>query len=348
MTFSDRIRSFEMLGEMLLRYHEHSADADMEPLLKAAERASRKNSWFTDEQVRYALNSLGQALRTESLKNWLAPYGDRILQSAVVKNVGVVMAGNIPAVGFHDFLCVLISGHRLIVKLSASDHILIPAMADILTGYLPEWHKYVAFTDGKLEKFDAVIATGSTNTSRYFEYYFGKYPHIIRRNRNSIAILSGNENIPELEGLAGDIMLFFGMGCRSVSKIYVPFGYDFSRLVRALERYGHYADHNKYRNNYDYRRSIFQAGNVPFLDAGVLLLREEREISSPIAVLHYEYYQDPEPLINSVREKERLIQCVISATALPFRSADPGEAQRPALWDYADQVDTMEFLLSIK
>ena len=256
------------------------------------------------------------------------------------------MAGNIPAVGFHDFLCVLISGHKLNARLSSSDLFLLPALADILTCYLPEWQNNISFTIGKLDHFDAIIATGSNNTSRYFEFYFGKYPHLIRKNRNSIAILDGFENQEVVNKLADDIMLYFGMGCRSVSKIYVPEGYDFSLLIRNLDRYGNYANHHKYRNNYDYCKSIFLVDQIPFIDAGCLLLKEDNAIASRISVLHFEYYKAMNDVLQAIGENLTSIQCVVSNNTLPIQTVLPGEAQNPALWVYADDVDTLDFLLS--
>jgi hypothetical protein len=343
---ADRIKSFELLGDRLRRYHENITGADMMALVNAAGLASIQNPWFTPEHIRVALNNLGQALTIENLNRWLSPYEKRMEDGSHRRNIGVVMAGNIPVVGFHDFLCVLISGNKLIAKLSSSDDQLLPAMATILTDHMPEWHDNIKFTMGKLENFDAIIATGATNTSRYFELYFGKYPHIIRKNRNSIAVLNGSESNQDLQNLADDIMLFFGMGCRSISKVFVPSGYDFSPLIQALGKYDHFTNHNKYRNNYEYYKSIFLVSQVPFTDTGVLLLKEDHAIASRIAVLHYEYYVNPDEVTVNIRENDEVIQCVISNMGLPVKSLHPGEGQNPALWDYADQVDTMEFLLS--
>jgi hypothetical protein len=295
-----------------------------------------------------ALNNLGEALNEENLQKWLMPYQARIANTSPGKKIGVVMAGNIPAVGFHDFMCVLISGNTILAKLSSSDNMLLPAMAAILTNRQPEWLGKIEFSDGRLEHFDAIIATGSTNTSLYFERYFGKYPHIIRRNRNSIAVLTGSETDSELDYLADDIMLFFGMGCRSISKIYVPSGYDFAPLIAALGKYANYANHNKYRNNYDYNRSIFMVSQVPVIDTGFLLLKEDQSVTSRIAMLHYEFYTDVNDVVRDIADLSGSLQCVVCNTALPVNSLRPGEAQRPALWEYADGVDTLEFLLSLK
>ena len=346
MDLGERIKSFEILGKRLYDYHENSTQPEMSALVGASRLAVEGNPWFTPEHVRIALNNLGKALMPEHLSGWLSAYRERIEHVSCPKRVAVVMAGNIPAVGFHDFLCVLVSGHKIIAKLSSADNRLLPAMANILFEDLPEWQNYISFTTEKLENFDAIIATGSANTSRYFEFYFGKYPHIIRKNRNSIAILTGNETKPELANLSNDIMLFFGMGCRSVSKIYVPAGYDFSSLIMELGHYGHYANHHKYRNNYEYFKSVFMVSQIPFIDTGFVLLKEDHTIPSRIAVLHYEYYKNHDEVVETVRRNSGSIQCIISNIDLPVRSCRPGEGQNPALWDYADQVDTMEFLLS--
>jgi hypothetical protein len=346
MTLDERIKSFEMLGDRLRRYNENSPDGDVVPLIEAAGLAASENPWFTHEHIRIALNSLGDALQPENLNEWLSRYDEKFARPHSRRTVGVVMAGNIPAVGFHDFLCVLIAGHKLVGKLSSADARLLPAMAAILIEVFPEWQKYITFTTGRLEGFDAIIATGSNNTSRYFNFYFGKYPGIIRKNRNSIAILDGNEDGKTLQKLADDIMLYFGMGCRSVSKIYVPRDYDFSSLIGALKKYHRFTFHNKYLNNYEYSKTIFLVNQVPFIDAGCLIFREDDALASRIAVLNYEIYDSIGEVVRKVEPNLDMIQCVVSAIPLPVHCVKPGEAQNPALWDYADGIDTLDFLLS--
>ncbi len=346
MDIYQRIDSFGFLGDHLRRFHENSNEPDILSLVQAARLAYAENPWFTPENIRIALNNLGEALNSEKLSSWISGYHEKFEKPLLQKTIGVVMAGNIPAVGFHDFMCVLIAGHKIKARLSATDARLLPAMADILTGYLPEWKEKITFTSGRLENFDAIIATGSDNTSRYFEYYFGKYPHIIRKNRNSIAIITGDESALDLQKLADDIMLFFGMGCRSISKVYVPEGYDFTFLVGALQKYEQYANHNKYRNNYDYFKSIFMVNQVPVIDTGCLLLKEDQSVTSRIAVLHYERYANISDVLAAVKINRKMIQCIVSKSPLPFRYAFPGNAQHPDLWDYADEVDTLGFLLS--
>ncbi len=348
MTIDKRIESFAYLGELLRRYQEDSTEPDLAPIVLAARQANEGNKWFTPENIRLALNSIGEALQYKQLANWISRYGNHFSKQMTPKTIGVVMAGNIPAVGFHDFLCVLMSGHKLIARLSSSDLRLIPAMAEILTGYLPEWHQMITFTSGRLERFDSIIATGSDNTSRYFEYYFGKYPNIIRKNRNSVAIVRGDESQEVLMKLADDIMLYFGMGCRSVSKIWIPEGYDFTALVKSIGKYAYYANHNKYRNNYDYSSSIFMVNQERVIDTGFLLLKEDPALNSRISVLNYEYYSSIDNVINVLKAMKNLIQCIVCNSMLTVPVVVPGMVQHPALWDYADEVDTLDFLLSGK
>ena len=348
MTIDKRIESFAHLGELLRRYHEDSCEPDLAPVVLSARKANEENKWFTPENIRLALNSIGEELQYEQLAKWTSRYGHHFSQQMIPKTIGVVMAGNIPAIGFHDFLCVLISGHKLVARLSSSDLRLIPAMAEILTRYLPEWRQMITFTSGRLDHFDSIIATGSDNSSRYFEYYFGKYPHIIRKNRNSVAIIKGDESNEVLMKLADDIMLYFGMGCRSVSKIWIPEGYDFTALVKSFGKYAYYADHNKYRNNYDYSSSIFMVNRERVIDTGFLLLKEDPALNSRISVLNYEYYSNVEKVIKVLKTRKNLIQCIVCNSELNIPVVVPGMAQHPALWDYADEVDTLDFLLSRK
>ncbi|MEI7498820.1 MAG: acyl-CoA reductase [Bacteroidota bacterium] len=346
MNLDNRIKSFELLGDLLRRFHENSCDREILPLVMAARFAYAQNPWFTPEHIRLALNSLGELLKSENLSAWLSKYHQKLAEPVTQKTIGVVLAGNIPAVGFHDFLCVLISGNKLKAKLSSSDALLLPAMAEILTGYFPEWKEQISFTNGMLEHFDAIIATGSDNTSRYFEYYFGKYQHIIRKTRNSVAVISGEENENVMQNMANDIMQYFGMGCRSISKLYVPKGYDFLLLTKALGKFEYYCNHNKYRNNYDYSKSIFLVNRIPFIDTGYLLFKEDPSIKSRIAVLHYQYYSNITNILDDLNTKMDSIQCVVCNSSFPLPCVMPGKAQQPALWEYADNVDTLDFLLS--
>ncbi|MCK9423271.1 MAG: acyl-CoA reductase [Bacteroidales bacterium] len=346
MDIADRINSFIQLGEYLRRFSDNHENLFLGPLITASHQAFTENPWFTPDHINLSIKAIGQALEPGPLHQWLDPYLYQLEAKRKTGTIGVVMPGNIPAVGFHDMLCVLMTGNKLKSKLSDSDKSLLPAIAQILIQIQPRWEGEFEFISGKLENFNAVIATGSDNTSRYFEYYFGKYPHIIRKNRNSIAVLNGVESETVLQKLADDIMLFFGMGCRNVSKLYVPAEYDFSKLKQALASYNYFTGHNKYANNYEYQKLIFMMNKLPFLDTGSLLIRENRAINSPIAVLNYQIYTNIEEVTDEIRSNLDSIQCIISGSSLPFPTVSPGNAQFPALWDYADHVDTMTFLLS--
>jgi hypothetical protein len=293
------------------------------------------------------MKAWGLALAAENVEKWLGQYPSLKPENPSPKTIGIVMAGNIPLVGLHDLICVLVSGNFAQVKLSSQDNDLIPALVDLMAEANPLWKNKVLFTDQILKGFDAVIATGSNNTSRYFDYYFGKYPHIIRRNRNGVAVISGDEDKDWFKGLADDIFMYFGLGCRNVSKVYLPEGFKPESLLEHFEEYRFVADHHKYVNNYDYQKSIFLINKLEFYDNGHLLLRPETSISSPISVVHYEFYQGAENLAYHLDEVGGQIQCVVSDKNL-FKNVIPaGKTQSPQLWDYADGIDTVEFLLGL-
>lgn len=347
MTFHDRFQSFVRLGMALRAFGLGERSGETAILEEAADTAGQVNPWFTPYMIRAALLSLGEMLQEDRLADWLAPYAGRLGTVRNSRTVGVVMAGNIPAVGFHDFLCVLLAGHRLLAKVSASDTHLLPAMAAILADADPRWIGRYGFTDSRLERFDAVIATGNNNTAQHMARYFGKYPHIIRGHRNGVAVLTGGETSEELSGLASDILLYFGMGCRNVSKIYLPKDYNLSVLAAAFAGYGELSDHHRYRNNLDYNRSLLLVGRVPFFDAGVVLLVENPAIDSPVGVIHTETYGNLSSVITALTGMSEGIQCVVARDgsfpgAIPF-----GRSQKPGPGDYADGTDTMEFLLGL-
>ena len=347
MNLQDRIRSFAWLSSVLSNFPDAGDGETDLKLSPAVNQAVLDNLWFTSGNIATAVNNLGKMMAGEQLEEWVKRYPRLADHEWKPKTVCVIMAGNIPLVGFHDFLCVLLSGHRILARLSAEDARLLPAIAGLLIGYNTEWLDMIDFASGTVDNFDAVVATGNNNTSRYFNYYFGKYPNIIRNNRNSAAILDGYESDEELELIAGDIMLFFGMGCRSISKIYVPVGYHFERLINALSRFSAYSDHNKYRNNYDYQRSVFMLNQIPAIDTGCLLLTENSSLISPISVVNFSYYTEFKDVVAEIKSIPGEIQCVVSRNPLETETVKPGEAQRPQLWDYADQVDTMKFLLDL-
>lgn len=305
------------------------------------------NAWFVPENVRYMVGALATSLRKESLEQWISGYPALQHPSPAAKTVAVIMAGNIPMVGFHDFLSVLISGHKVLAKLSSDDDQLLPALADLLMAIQPDFSNRITFTKEKLPHFDAVIATGSNNTSRYFEYYFAKYPHIIRKNRNGVAILNGTEDDAQLHLLSDDVFMYFGLGCRNVSKIYLPEGYQIPRLLDVLSQRTQVTESSKYFNNYEYAKAIYLVNGRPHFDAGNLLMVADEQIPSPISVLNYEYYDDLDILNDKMKLLQDQIQCIVSNTEGVRGAIAMGNSQKPSLWDYADGVDTLAFLSEI-
>jgi hypothetical protein len=316
-------------------------------LAKAIENAFLYNPWFIPPFVKVCMSAWASALKEENLVQWLRGYEKYPGNGKEPLTVGIIMAGNIPMVGFHDLLCVLASGNLALVKLSSSDDILVPAVLRVLSNINPVYKDLVSFTDGPLKRFDAIIATGSNNSSRYFDYYFGKYPHIIRKNRNGVAVLTGRETEDDLVKLSDDIFIYFGLGCRNVSKIYIPDGYDIRKIFNSFSKYSFFADHNKYRNNYDYQKSILLINRVPHLDTGFLLVKPDHSMISPISVVHTETYLTIEQLNNDLVVAGTNIQCIISSLEDVKNSILPGRSQYPELWDYADGIDTMEFLINL-
>jgi hypothetical protein len=255
------------------------------------------------------------------------------------------MAGNIPLVGFSDLICVLIAGHNILIKLSSKDQFLYKIIKDILINIDNSFEKKITFTSDIVKNIDIVIATGSNNSSRYFEYYFSKYPNIIRKNRNSIAIITGNESETDLYNLGNDIFSYFGLGCRNVSFLLVPDNYDFSKMMIAFQKYNEVNNHTKYYNNYEYQKAIMLMNQIHIYDNGNILLRESDTLSSPISVLNYKYYSSDNEIDSFIDVNKSNIQCIVSKTNFSFATYELGEAQKPELWDYADNIDTLEFLL---
>lgn len=321
---------------LLVRLGQYMLNKDEEWII-AREKAFEQNRWFIPEFITLSVESIAQNfLQTGVLDTFVRQY-DVPTENLHPKKVGIIMAGNIPLVGFHDFLCVFLTGHTAIIKPSSKDDILIKH----LVGKLVEWddslHTAIQFSE-QLKNCDAYIATGSNNTSRYFEYYFQKYPHIIRKNRTSVAIIDGNETTTELEKLADDVYQFFGLGCRNVTKLYVPINYDFVPLLNAFKKYNYLIDHNKYKNNYDYNLAILMLNNHYYMTNGSILLVENEALFSPISQLHYEYYTDKQILQKKLHDNEAL-QCLISDETTGF-----GKVQQPTIFDFADGIDTMAFL----
>lgn len=301
------------------------------------------NGWFTPDQVYFAIQSWADALTKENLAKWLLPY---TLSTGKPKTVGLILAGNIPLVGFHDFICVLISGNKVQVKTSSNDHYLIKFLANYLIKCNSNLSDFIQFTVGKLEDFDAVIATGSNNTARYFEFYFKNKPNIIRKNRNSVAVLDGNESHEDLVNLGSDIFRYFGLGCRNVSKLFVPKGYNFEPFFNAIYEFKEVIFYEKYSNNYDYNKAVFLMSNFKLLDNEFLTLKEDSSYASPISSVFYEFYTTISDVQIQLKDRSEQLQCVVSnnkiKNSIPF-----GQTQKPNLWDYADNVDTLSFLISL-
>jgi len=300
------------------------------------ETAGAANPWFIPEFVDHAVKNIATCfLNRTKLEEWLKKY-DLPPHREVVKTVGITMAGNIPLVGFHDFLCTFVSGHRQAVRLSSKDNILLKHIFEMLGEWNPEAGQYLEIKE-MLKGCDAYIATGSNNTARYFEYYFKKYPHIIRKNRTAIAIISGTETQADLERLADDVYLYFGLGCRNVSKIFVPEGYDFIPLLEAFRKYDHLIENHKYKHNYDYTLAMHIVNQKFYMTNGSILLSENESVFSPISQLNYQYYTGTDAIYGSLNPED--IQAVSGTSAIPF-----GTLQSPALADYADGTDTIAFL----
>ncbi|QCK14831.1 acyl-CoA reductase [Mangrovivirga cuniculi] len=314
-----------------------------ETLEDLAFRAGQRNPWFTKGSVEKAINGIATLLKEENLKSWVQNYPD--IPVDLPKKIGVVMAGNIPGVGFHDLLSILLSGHIAKVKYSSQDQVIINFILNKLFNLNPQLSDKVEIVD-KLKDFDAVIATGSDNTGRYFDYYFGKYPNIIRRNRTSAAILTGEESDKELKKLGEDIFTYFGLGCRNVSLILVPEGYDFKKFFEAIEDFNSVINHHKYNNNYDYNKSIYLVNKEDHLDNGFLLLKKtDNQIVSPISVVYYKEYKNKEELHNYLESANDKIQCIVGQDD---KFIGFGEAQNPKPWDYADNIDTLHFLSNLQ
>lgn len=346
---AQRIQAFVKLGDFFRDYiHSKTGNSSGSTLAEwfaefdeIIEQAGHKNGWFTKENVHFALASWGDLLTQTSLQEWMAPYS---LKIGTPKKIAVIMAGNIPLVGFHDFLSVLITGHSVIIKPASNDTVLLPFIIEILERIEPDFKNKIEINKGQLKEFDGVIATGSNNTARYFEYYFGRKPHIIRKSRNSVAVLTGKENEAQLRALGEDIFRYFGLGCRSVSKLFVPKDYDFSSFFEAIESYKSIIDHHKYNNNYDYNKAVYLMSEFPFLDNGFFMVKEDENYASPIGTAFFEYYTSETNLAKKLHDEQEKLQCIVAENFI----ADGvifGQTQRPQLSDYADGIDTVEFLL---
>lgn len=348
MNLEKRINAFVKLGLFLKQFKNDNKNDSLnkinqlfyEDFQNLINRQKAYNGWFDEKNVRNAIDAIAEMLNEERLKQWLNAYS---LKECVTKNIGVIMAGNIPLVGFHDFLTVLITGNNIKIKLSSNDKTLLPKVAEILTYIEPEFIGRIAFVD-KLVDFDAVLATGSNNTSRYFKQYFGKYPHLIRNNKTSIAIISENDTKKDIEKLGQDVFTYYGLGCRNVSKLFLPKNYPLDNVFEAFYSFGSVIENNKYANNYDYNKAVYLLGKNKIFDNNFLLMKEERQLDSPIGVLYYEYYDDVNDLNEYLNKIASNIQCMVSSKNTPIKTFLFGEAQNPGLADYADGVDTVQFV----
>jgi hypothetical protein len=355
---NDKKRCFIELGKFLSQFSENVTtknssvlhnDLFFEDFKDLIQLSQSHNGWYTPENVYFAIQSWATALTEENLNQWLSTYSFDCAQddNKKVKNVGLILAGNIPLVGFHDFLSVLISGNNVLIKTSSNDQFLLPFLSNYLIAIEPELSSKITFVEGKLENFDAVIATGSNNTARYFEYYFKDKPSIIRKNRNSVAVLNGEETKEQLVALGEDIFRYFGLGCRNVSKLFVPKGYSFNAFFEAIFEYQDIIHYEKYANNYDYNKAVFLMSNFKLLDNGFLTIKEDASYASPISSVFYEFYENLDDLQIRLDAESEHIQCIVSNNLIP-NSIPFGQAQKPNLWEYADNVDTISFLLTIK
>lgn len=336
MNLAERKLAFIKLGKRIPEFLKEKGDSIFRI-------AYAKNKWFDEQNIRLAFSGLENYLTEKSLNNWLANYK---IQNPKAKNIGVILAGNIPLVGFHDMLCVLMSGNVLWAKLSAKDDFLTQELINLLLEVEPRFSEQIEIRE-QIKNADAYIATGSDNSARYFEYYFSNFPRIIRKNRTSCAVINGNETTEELHHLGNDVFQYFGLGCRNVSKLFLPKGYNFDKLLDSFHAFAHLAQNNKYANNYDYTKAIYLLNKEPHLDSGFLLLRETDSLVSPTGVLFYEYYEDEKSLQKVIDSQKDKIQCIVSSRAEFENSFAFGEAQKPTLSDYADGEDTMRFLLNL-
>lgn len=346
-----RIESFTELGNVLrwlVSGKESKTPSDLHlkwqsEFSKVLRKSTEANPWFTNIFIKHALESIVLSIHERKIRRWLSSYTN-IPENGHGKRIGVIMAGNIPFVGFHDFISVLITGNYFIGKPSAREGKLMEMLAGILMDIEPEFKKHISFRPTKLTNIDAVIATGSNNTSRYFKHEYKNLPSLIRKNGNGVAILDGTESMAELEALTNDIFLYFGLGCRNVSKLYIPIDFDFYSLLKALNKHEYIDKHAGYMNNYHYQSAIYKTEKVRVLDTGFLILKEEFDISSPIGVLYYQYYNTREELVKILKSNTEQIQCKVgknNSEYIPF-----GKTQYPELWDYSDNVDTINFLNS--
>jgi len=349
MNLKERIQTFVDLGVFLKDFKEGNDNLlsdEFENLRSKIHESEVKNNWFTKDSTEKSLLAISDQLTQDNINSWLTPYNLSDIEEK--KKVLLVMAGNIPLVGFHDFLSVVISGNIAVVKLSSNDNVLFTFLWEVICKINPNFSERLDYIDNiKERKFDAVIATGSDNSAKYFEYYFKNIRRIIRKNRRSIAVLNGKESNQELQGLADDVFLYFGLGCRSVSKVFLPKGYNLDKLFDVFFPFKEIVNHKKYGNNYDYNKAIFLMGGHNLTENGFLLMKEDNSLQSPVSMLFYEFYEDLDKVKDYIDENADLLQCVVCKEDIVKKNTHFGETQKPQLWDYADNVDTIEFLITL-
>ena len=347
MKLEDTINSFIDLGHILSRYVNDDIDVSCrENFLSIIKNAQLKNPWFTRSNVLRSIESISTQLESKNLNDWIDSYK---IVNVNPRNILVIMAGNIPLVGFYDFLSVMISGHNITVKLSSQDSILFPFIFDLLCSCDNRFSDRLNYIENvRSRKFDAVIATGSDSSAMHFEYYFRDLPKVVRKNRKSIAVINGLETNNDLEKLSDDIFLYFGLGCRNVSKLFLPSGYDLDCLFSSFFEFSStFLDHQKYMNNYDYNKAVFLMGQHKFLDNGFLIMKEDMSFHSPVSVLYYEFYDNLSYVNNFLTVNEPRLQCVVSNDLSVKKSVRFGESQSPSLFDYPDNIDLLEFLMMV-
>jgi Acyl-CoA reductase (LuxC) len=353
MTLEERKKAFVALGNFLSQFtldkntqHDTVLDNNLfyDKMIALIELSQSHNGWYTPENVYFAIQSWAKGLTESNINTWLSNYN---LANTKPKTIGLILAGNIPLVGFHDFVSVLISGHKVLVKTSSNDQHLLPFLAQYLISIEPKFESFLIFTEGKLENFDAVIATGSNNTARYFEYYFKDKPSIIRKSRNSVAVLTGHETPTQMVALGEDVFRYFGLGCRNVSKLFIPKEYNFDLFFNGMFPYQEVIKYEKYANNYDYNKAVFLMSNFKLLDNEFLIIKEDTSYASPISSVFYEFYEDLETIKEKLKNDQDQIQCIVSDNLIE-NSIVFGQTQQPNLWDYADNVDTIKFLTNLK
>ena len=341
MTLEQRIEAFSKVGLFIKRHQNGNYNPDEtqlhQGLDQVIELSGTYNNWFIPKFVKEAIFNIGLFLKKEELQDFCLPIG-----ACKSKTVAVICAGNIPMVAFHDLMCVLLTGHKVLIKLSGDDNILLPFFLKLLVHYEPEFEKRIFFAEAKLTNFDAVIATGSDNTATHLKFYFGKYPHIIRKSRTSLAILNGSETISDLKNLGKDVFSYFGLGCRNVSKLLVPSNYSFNLFFESIIDFAFVVNNKKYGNNYDYYRAIYLLEKQEFLDNNFLMIRQSPDLFSPVGVLYYSYYNNTDDLNHYINAQQEHLQCIVGQNHIPF-----GYSQQPVISDFADNINTLDFLLNL-